>query len=190
MLVTDVRDEICWWRFWQFWSPASTIFLHERGRTFKRCHQDWNSVTKIKKNCHQLQVTNITIAALALLSFSLSSQFPPKKNRTSCIFREQDCTYEYILIYFSRYASRQHWAVYMNSTPSDEVTWENSTWNEHQLGSIHIIRILANHNRRNSSKFNEILRSKPILLCVILPRLGIVISGLILALSRICLMQR
>ena len=72
----------------------------------------------------------------------------------------------------------------------DEVTWENSTWNEHQLGSIHIIRILANHNRRNSSKFNEILRSKPILLCVILPRLGIVISGLILALSRICLMQR
>ena len=47
----------------------------------------------------------------------------------------------------------------MNSTPSDEVTWENSTWNEHQLGLIHIIRILANHNRRNSSKFNEILRS-------------------------------
>ena len=59
----------------------------------------------------------------------------------------------YILLYnFFRYASRQHWAVYLNSTPSDEVTWENSTWNEHQLGSIHIIRILANHNRRNSTK--------------------------------------
>ena len=153
---------------------AWLIFVGRPRDYFDVGDQDLNSVTKIEKFYLLVWVLN----------------FGRRKNRTSCIFREQDCTYEYIIIYFSRYASRQHWAVYMNSTPSDEVTWENSTWNEHQLGLIHIIRILANHNRRNSSKFNEILRSKPILLCVILPRLGIVISGLILALSRICLMQR
>ena len=81
-----------------------------------------------------------------------ATNFPKGKIRTYRIARKQDCNYVLNVIYSPRYASRQHWAVYLNSTPSDEVTWENSTWNEHQLGSIHIIRILANHNRRNSTK--------------------------------------
>ena len=41
-------------RCWLLWSPTSTLFLHplclwRRALTFKRCHQDRNSVTNIKK---------------------------------------------------------------------------------------------------------------------------------------------
>ena len=30
MVVTDVEDEICWWQFWPFWSPISSISQHWR----------------------------------------------------------------------------------------------------------------------------------------------------------------
>ena len=43
MLVTTIR---CWWRFWPFWSPMSTIFLHYcRAPTFNWCHQHPKIVT-------------------------------------------------------------------------------------------------------------------------------------------------
>ena len=49
MLVTDVGDEMCWWRFWPFLSPTSTIFFHKRRTpTFKTCLRHF-CVTTVRK---------------------------------------------------------------------------------------------------------------------------------------------
>ena len=58
-LMTDLGDEMCWWRFLRrFSSPTSTIFLFKRrAQTFKRCHQHWNSVT----NTHISSLTSLPI---------------------------------------------------------------------------------------------------------------------------------
>jgi len=46
VLVTTMRY---WWRFWQFWSPTSTIVLHlRRAPTFKICYQHPQILTNLK----------------------------------------------------------------------------------------------------------------------------------------------
>ena len=47
----------CWWWFWSFKSPTSTIFQHQRQvPTLKRCHQDLHPLTNIQK----LSLTSLT----------------------------------------------------------------------------------------------------------------------------------
>ena len=54
VMVTTI---ICWWRFWSFWSPTSTIFLHKCVLPrFKICHQHRHSVTDI----HKLSPTSLS----------------------------------------------------------------------------------------------------------------------------------
>ena len=67
VLVTTLR---CWWPFWSFLPPASTIFDTSDG------HQDSKDVIMIEiqtptsKNCHQLQVTNIMMLPTPLSPWS------------------------------------------------------------------------------------------------------------------------
>ena len=75
-----------------FFTLASGTNIQNMSPRLKFCHQNSKIATNSSHQhrcCHQ-----------ALISFSLSSKFRPKKIRTGCIFREQDCTYEYIIIYF------------------------------------------------------------------------------------------
>jgi len=58
MLVTDVGDQLCWWKkcWWRFWmaTPGTTVVRPP----LKRYHQQRNSVTKLKSltlRCHQHQ---------------------------------------------------------------------------------------------------------------------------------------
>ena len=47
MLVTDVGDEMCWWRFWPFWSPTSIVFYISVGHQHSR---DVTNITVTKKH--------------------------------------------------------------------------------------------------------------------------------------------
>ena len=64
VLVTIMR---CWWKFWPFWSPTFTIFLHKcRVSTSQRCHQHRNSATNIAKwsttlSYQHYHIINITV---------------------------------------------------------------------------------------------------------------------------------
>ena len=62
VLVTTIR---CWWRFWPFWSPSSTIFSHKRrAPSLIRCHQHPKIVANfksLKRQCHPHHCLQIII---------------------------------------------------------------------------------------------------------------------------------
>ena len=63
-----------WWRFWQFWSPTYTIFLHYVGHPHSKDVTNIEFQSPPSKNRHQLWVTNIDLA-LKLPEYS-TGQWP------------------------------------------------------------------------------------------------------------------
>ena len=118
LLVTTL---ICCWWLWPHRSPTSNIFLQQRrAPTFKRYHQDRNSITKIDKSsltlshqhhCNRRKLTLIFIVTVMITEWSPKSI--PYESYGICknVTLESEVMLCSILLFFSQkdYGHRYSW---------------------------------------------------------------------------------